>query len=64
MTELNWYKSSYSGSQADCVEAAGLQRGIVAVRDSKNPDGPKLVISAAEWQIFTARVKAGRGDLG
>jgi hypothetical protein len=35
----------------------------VAVRDSKNPDGPKLVISPAAWQGFTASIKAGEYDL-
>ncbi|HEX4059873.1 MAG TPA: DUF397 domain-containing protein [Streptosporangiaceae bacterium] len=33
--------------------------GHVAVRDSKDPDGPKLVTSPTAWQAFTATVKAG-----
>jgi hypothetical protein len=37
-------------------------RGAVAVRDSKNPDGPKLTFSAAGWQSFTVNIKAGRYD--
>lgn len=62
MTELNWHKSSYSGSQANCVEAASLPNAV-AVRDSKHPDGPALVIMAARWQSFMASVKADRHDL-
>jgi Domain of unknown function (DUF397) len=30
--------------------------GVVAVRDSKDPDGPALVFSAQEWRAFTAGV--------
>ncbi|TDE33970.1 DUF397 domain-containing protein [Actinomadura sp. 6K520] len=42
-----WRKSSYSGSNGgDCVELAGLP-GVVAVRDSKDPDGPVLLLPRA-----------------
>jgi hypothetical protein len=37
--------------------------GIVAVRDSKDPDGPKLVFSPDEWQAFTTGVRSGQFDL-
>lgn len=52
-----WRKSSYSGNGgADCVEVATLP-DAVAVRDSKNPDGPKLSVSASEWRAFTETIK-------
>jgi hypothetical protein len=51
-----WHTSSHSGNEGNCVEVAHGHR-IVAVRDSKDPDGPKLAFSAAEWKAFTARVK-------
>ncbi len=37
-----WRKSSYSNGQANCVEAATIERGgrVVAVRDSKAPADP------------------------
>jgi len=60
---FNWRKSSYSGQGATCVEVACKIPRIVAVRDSKNPDGPKLVLTPADWQSFTDRVKAGLHDL-
>jgi hypothetical protein len=36
--------------------------GEAAVRDSKDPDGPVLVFTTAEWQSFGAGVKAGEAD--
>jgi len=51
-----WRKSSHSnGSGGDCAEVAGNLPEVVAVRDSKDPDGPRLVFTPAEWQAFTAR---------
>jgi hypothetical protein len=61
--KVEWRKSTYSTAQGNCVEAASLRR-VVAVRDSKNPDGPKLVLTPAGWQSLTASLKAGRHDLG
>jgi hypothetical protein len=44
------------------VEVAGLT-AVVAVRDSKDPDGAKLIFAATDWQAFTQRVQGGRYDL-
>ncbi len=49
-----WRKSSYSGTHGNCVEVARNLPGIVAVRDSKDPDGPTLIVSPAEWRAFIA----------
>jgi Domain of unknown function (DUF397) len=40
-----------------CVEVGG-RPGTVAVRDSADPDGPILAVSAASWREFTAALKA------
>jgi hypothetical protein len=59
-----WRKSSYSGSNGGaCVEVARNLPGAVAVRDSKDPDGPRLAFAPEEWTAFTAGVKAGDFDL-
>ncbi|MFI9052414.1 DUF397 domain-containing protein [Streptomyces sp. NPDC053427] len=63
-----WKKSSYSGdSQGQCVEVADLtaapfagQRGI---RDSKNPEGPALLIPKGSFADFVTAVKAGEFDI-
>lgn len=55
-----WRKSSYSGTSGNCVEVATNLPGIVAIRDSKDPDGPKLVVSVSEWAAFVGDIKDGR----
>jgi Domain of unknown function (DUF397) len=58
-----WRKSSHSSGQGACVEVADL-RALIAVRDSKDPEGARLVFPAANWRAFTDAVKAGRFELG
>ncbi len=53
-----WRKSSWSGGNGNCVEVAANLPGVVAVRDSKDPDGPVLAFSPAVWRAFAAGVKA------
>ncbi|QKW28989.1 DUF397 domain-containing protein [Streptomyces seoulensis] len=52
-------KSSYSGNNGNCVEVAVLPTDGRALRDSKNPDGPALVLSTAEFSAFVQGVKDG-----
>ena len=63
---INWRKSSHSGGGGaggqDCVEVADLA-STVAVRDSKDPDGPKLTFDATTWRTLTRRIKNGEHDL-
>jgi hypothetical protein len=64
LTRAKWRKSSYSnGNGGACVEVARNLTGAVAVRDSKDPDGPKLIFAADQWLAFTGGVKAGEFDL-
>jgi hypothetical protein len=53
-----WQTSSHSGTQGNCVEVASRQLGAVAVRDSKDPDGAKLLFPAVAWREFTRTLKA------
>ena len=56
MTILNWRKATYSRSMHNCVEV-GSGQGTVAVRDSKDPDGPAIDVSPRAWLEFTEHVK-------
>jgi uncharacterized protein DUF397 len=58
---MDWLKSSRSGS-TECVLGARLEDGGMAVKDSKNPDGPVLVFTRDEWQAFIEGVKLGEFD--
>lgn len=53
-----WRKSTRSNNGGACVEVATNLPNAVAVRDSKNPDGPQLTFTPAEWQTFTTAIKA------
>lgn len=59
-----WRKARRSNENGgECVELTGCDCGGIAVRDSKNPDGPKLSFAPVQWQAFTRRVKTGHFDL-
>ena len=57
--QADWRKSSRSGQTGNCVEVAGNLPGIVAVRDSQDPDGPALVLTPAAWRALTRKVRSG-----
>ena len=60
-----WIKSSYSGpTGGKCAEIAFLADGKVAMRNSREPDGPALVFTAAEWNAFLAGVRDGEFNPG
>ena len=63
LSKAVWRKSSRSGAVNNCVEVARNLPGGVAVRDSKRPAGPALVVSRTAWHAFTAGIKAGQFDV-
>ncbi|MFL9682802.1 DUF397 domain-containing protein [Streptomyces sp. KL110A] len=55
-----WRKSSYSGDNGgDCIEVADLS-GHIAVRDSKNPEGPAFLTGPAAFTAFVRAAVEGR----
>jgi hypothetical protein len=55
---VTWRTSSYSGNNGgQCVEV-GNAAHLIAVRDSKTPDGPRLAFGRAAWEAFASTLKA------
>ncbi|WP_026414033.1 DUF397 domain-containing protein [Actinomadura oligospora] len=57
LTMTQWRKSSHSAHEGgDCIEVAATT-DVVGVRDSKDADGPRLVLTTANWQALTRQIK-------
>jgi Domain of unknown function (DUF397) len=61
-SDKDWFKSSLSFSNGNCVEVANLSEGQIGVRDSKNPEGPVLRFTHDEWHAFIGGVRNGEFD--
>ena len=61
-SQATWIKSTRSQQTTDqCVELAGVS-DYAAVRDSKDPEGPKLVLEGRTWRNLKHQIKAGTFD--
>ncbi|MFF5583238.1 DUF397 domain-containing protein [Streptomyces hygroscopicus] len=57
-----WFTSSYSNNGGACVEVAAnlvASRGVVPVRDSKDPHGPALMFEPTAWSSFVSALRRG-----
>jgi hypothetical protein len=57
-----WRKSTYSNDSGNCVEVR-LTDPAVALRDTKDRDGPVLTFGLEDWRAFTVAVRDGEFDL-
>jgi hypothetical protein len=58
-----WRKSSFSGpSGGNCVEVAEASDGLIAVRNSRHPEGGMLFYTRPEIDAFVRGAKAGEFD--
>jgi hypothetical protein len=73
LSKAVWHKASLSsGNGGECVEVAVVDDPgtghkadlgpLYVLRDSKNPDGPKLFFTRSEWDAFVGGVKLGEFD--
>ncbi|WP_101383469.1 DUF397 domain-containing protein [Kitasatospora sp. GP30] len=53
-----WFKSSYSGQNGECIEVRRSEAGL-DVRDSKDPQGPILAFPHSAWRAFVTSVHDG-----
>jgi hypothetical protein len=56
LTDVAWFKASHGQQDGNCIETARLTPGM-AVRDSKNPDGPAHVFGSRAWVSFLTSVR-------
>jgi hypothetical protein len=61
-SDSSWVKSSLSFANGNCVEVANLPTGEIAVRDSKDSEGPVLRFTPDEWHAFLGGVRNGEFD--
>jgi uncharacterized protein DUF397 len=66
MTDLSraiWRKARASGHNGGCVEIAANLPGVIAVRDSKHPEGGAHILARPAFAAFLADLKAGRFNI-
>ncbi|MBM9509546.1 DUF397 domain-containing protein [Actinacidiphila acididurans] len=59
LSGVTWRRSSHSTAANNCVETALLASGQLAVRDSKDADGPALLFTPHAWSQFVRELSDG-----
>jgi hypothetical protein len=54
-----WVRSSFSFANGNCIEVTELPGGSVGIRDSRDPGGPVLRFTRAEWAAFLGGARRG-----
>ncbi|WP_328687758.1 DUF397 domain-containing protein [Streptomyces phaeochromogenes] len=62
LQDVTWIKSQHSAMEGNCVEMAVLPGGEVALRNSRDPEGPALIYTRAEIAAFLAGAQGGEFD--
>jgi hypothetical protein len=63
LSALNWQKSRRSSPNGNCVELAALPSADgIAIRNSRDPDGPALIYTVEEIEAFIRGVRDGDFD--
>ena len=63
LSGASWRTSSFSQDGGECVQAAFLPDGTIALRNSRDPDGAVLIYTPREWDAFLKGAKDGEFDL-
>jgi hypothetical protein len=58
LSRAEWRKNSYSSQSDNCVEVARNLPELVAVLNSREPDGARLAVSREAWQVLMKKVRA------
>lgn len=61
-TAIRWIKASASTGNGACFQVATVKEDEILVRNSRDPEGPVLSFTSAEWVAFLAGAKAGEFD--
>jgi uncharacterized protein DUF397 len=63
LTNAQWMTTTHAGPDGENSVEVAFVGSAIAVRDAKNPDGPALIFTAAEWDAFVGGAKDGEFDL-